>query len=50
MTDINPEKGIGYINTTDIEKNALANDSLSWNKNNELFKTIFYDIDEILQK
>jgi ubiquitin-protein ligase len=50
MTDINPEKGIGYINTTDIEKNTLANDSLSWNKNNELFKTIFHDIDELLQK
>ena len=50
MTDKNPDKGIGSIETTEEEKIKLAKDSLEWNKNNDLFKSIFSDIDNLLIK
>jgi ubiquitin-protein ligase len=48
MTDINPDKGIGYIYTTNEEKNDLAKKSLDWNKLNNIFNVIFPDIDSLL--
>jgi ubiquitin-conjugating enzyme E2 J2 len=48
MTDINPDKGIGYIHTTNEEKHELAKNSLNWNKSNNIFNVIFPDIDLLL--
>ena len=48
MTDINPEPGIGYINCTIKEKRDFANNSLEWNKSNELFNKIFKDIEILI--
>lgn len=41
MTDINPDKGVGSITTSDDCKKKLAKSSIEWNSNNELFNEIF---------
>lgn len=48
MTDTKSQEGIGYIETSDNTKITLAKNSLNWNKSNEEFNCIFYDIDEVL--
>jgi len=40
--------GIGYISTTNQEKQQLAHDSLQWNKNHHMFNEIFHDIHTLL--
>lgn len=48
MTDKKPDKGIGSIETTAEERHRLANISLTWNKANDIFTSIFPDIDTLL--
>lgn len=48
MTDKNPDKGVGSIETTDETKRILANNSLDWNKSNDVFVSIFNDIDTLI--
>jgi ubiquitin-conjugating enzyme E2 J2 len=43
MTDIIPDKGIGYIHSTDEEKQNYAKQSQSWNSKNDEFIKIFND-------
>lgn len=49
MTDENPDKGVGYIDTSPQEKNQLAKDSLKWNLQNNEFRKIFHDINELIE-
>ena len=49
MTDKNPDKGIGSIETTDEEKCRLAKISLEWNKSNDIFISTFHDIDTLIK-
>lgn len=46
MTDTDCD-GIGSIKTTNQEKIELANQSLNWNKNFDLFNSIFSDVDSL---
>jgi|LakMenEpi03Aug12_release.lakeMendotaPanAssembly.Ray.scaffolds.fasta_scaffold137100_3 ubiquitin-protein ligase len=48
MTDKNPDKGIGSLETTDEEKCRLAKNSLEWNKLNDIFISTFHDIDTLI--
>jgi ubiquitin-conjugating enzyme E2 J2 len=48
MTDKNPDKGIGSLETTDEEKCRLAKNSLEWNKLNDIFISTFHDIDTLM--
>jgi len=48
MTDKNPDKGIGSLETTDEEKCRLAENSLEWNKSNDIFISTFHDIDTLI--
>lgn len=48
MTDKNPDKGIGSLETTDEEKCRLAKNSLEWNKSNDIFISTFNDIDTLI--
>ena len=49
MTDLNPDAGVGSINTTQEERQTLAKNSMEWNKANEIFQRIFPDADTILK-
>jgi ubiquitin-protein ligase len=49
MTDTVDIAGIGSLTTSDEEKKTLAAASAKWNKSQETFNTIFYDIDTIIQ-
>ena len=49
MTEEDPDKGVGYINSTNLEKQEMAIASLQWNKNNKDFITIFPDIEELIK-
>lgn len=48
MTDVKDQYGIGHVESTDEEKIEYANNSLKWNRSNEEFNQIFYDIDELI--
>lgn len=43
------QKGIGFIDTSIEEKKILASQSKDWNLNNETFKTIFHDFEELIK-
>ena len=48
MTDKNPDRGVGSLETTDEEKIRLAKMSLEWNKSNDIFISTFHDIDTLI--
>ena len=47
MTDTDCD-GVGSIKTTNQEKIELANQSLNWNKNFDLFNSTFPDVDLLI--
>lgn len=48
MTDNDPDRGVGSVESTLEEKKSLANSSLDWNLKNAEFIKIFPDINKLI--